>query len=298
MMRIHAKVCFSVLLALLASANMGCSVPNLSGNPDMNASVDGGLSPPSVSVATTTGSPTIAVRGLSPGADDVVVETATSSVVARVTPDSAFCADVPLIQGVPNDLKIIAVANGIKSAPTLVRVLQSPGAPIPADYSCLTMGSGTPNCAATGAACDPQCNGCKVDYFSPNYSPQLAPNLPLSSTLNNLQYCPCRPAWFSVVLDNSQAFGITAYYAPTPGFDLELALFAASDLFSPDAGADPVPLVVSDPGTSGSQATATLRIVALTGAGFYLRIAPKASHDNFCNGSCSSLNGKYTLVVQ
>jgi hypothetical protein len=81
---------------------------------------------------------------------------------------------------------------------------------------------------------------------------------------------------------------ITATYAKTNGFDLDIAVFHGADVL-PMMTPGAAPMATSTTGTSGSNATRTVTFTAPSGGAYYLRVSAP-------NGS--SGRGGYTLTAK
>src|SRR5262249_43677265 len=146
--------------------------------------------------------------------------------------------DVPLAAG-DNTLKVITLSKGQMSAATTVKVTRDPNAtakPAP----CVPPPTGGGTCTGPQAACDPACNGCKEDAYQPNFLPTQAPGLNMKETYAALQLCPCRADWFTFVTYKGQQLSITATYPTGGNFNVDLALYKASDVLPTIGNGAPV----------------------------------------------------------
>jgi hypothetical protein len=273
-----------------------CACKAGSPSPPMS-SADGGLTAtgPAAPVAPTVTAPeltslsTVALRGSSPGAAEIVVQTAANTThVGIVLPDGTFCIDVPLQAGQANRLQLFAAGNGKASAPTVVKVVQGGNLPAPANGTCTTSSGGSaPSCNDANAACNPRCNGCPEDAYQPNFIPAQAPAIALRSSYGGLQLCPCRADWFTFVLYKGQQITIQASYQKSADFDLDLGLFQGADVLPQLSGKPSV--VATTAATSGDDATRSIDFTAVTGGAYYLQVAATAD---------SRGRGSYSLVTQ
>jgi hypothetical protein len=239
---------------------------------------------PSVTAPELTSLSTVALRGSSPGAAQIVVQAGDATTeVSAVLPDGTFCIDVPLQAGEVNPIKVFATGNGKASAPALVSVVQAPNWPAPANGTCtISSGGGSaPSCNDAAAACDPRCNGCPEDAYQPNFSPAQAPAIALRSSYPGLQLCPCRADWFTFVLYKGQHIKLQASYQKTADFDLDLGLYRGADVLPQPTGNPSV--VATTAGTSDGNATRTIDFTATDGGAYYLQIA--ATTDAKAHGS-------------
>jgi hypothetical protein len=240
--------------------------------------------------------PTAALRGSSPGAAQIVVQTAHAvAEVGVVLPDGTFCVDVPLSASELNPLKIFAVGGGKSSAPVLLDVVQTAGGPAPVNGTCATAnGGGGSRCSdAQTAACDPRCNGCPEDAYQPNYTPTQAPAITLKGSYGNLQLCPCLDDWFTFVLFGGQHITVQATYQKRADFDLDLGLYRGADVL-PQVTNAPT-LIATTAGTSGDQATRTLDFTATQGGAYYLQVTATALQVSVSAGARA--HGSYSLTT-
>jgi hypothetical protein len=282
-------------LVLTAAVAAGCKAdrPALSPTPDAGgtgpaSTPSADLPAPTATAPASTPLDSAPVRGSSPGATTVVVQgSGARTAVGLVLPDGSFCIDVPLAAGAPNTLRVVTVSQGRMSEAKVVEVVQDPSAAAPTSAPCgLSPGPAGATCTDSQSACNPACNGCKEDMYQPNLVAGQAPalNMKMSYTL---QLCPCRPDWFTFVAYAGQSVGITATYAKSGGFDLDIALFRGADVLPAMTGN--APIATSTAGTSGSSATRTITFTASVGGSYYLRIAaPSGAMDN----------GSYTLTTK
>jgi hypothetical protein len=129
-------------------------------------------------------------------------------------------------------------------------------------------------------------NGCKEDQYQPNFFPNQAPALNMKTTYAGLQLCPCRADWFTFVAYASQSVKITATYAKTSGFDLDIGVYHGADVLPTISSTTSV--AASTAGTSGSNATRTLAFSVPSGGAYYLRVAALGAN----------AAGSYTLTTQ
>lgn len=245
---------------------------------------------PSVTAPDFTSLPTVALRGSSPGAAQIVVQTAQATTqVGAVLPDGTFCIDVPLQPGRVNPLQVFATGNGKASAPALVKVVQAPNAPAPANGTCTTSSGGgaPPSCDAGSAACEPRCNGCPEDAYQPNFSPAQAPAIALRSSHPGLQLCPCRADWFTFVLFKGQHIKVQASYQKTPDFDLDLGLYRGADVLPQPSGSPS--LAATTAGSDGGNATRTIDFTASNGGSYYLQVSATTG---------AKAHGSYSLTTE
>jgi hypothetical protein len=260
-----------LLLAACKAAPPSFQTPGIdagTGNPAASAPAT-----PTVNAPDVTALATAALRGSSPGAARIVVQTAhAAQLTGIVLPDGTFCVDVPLQSAQANRLKVIAVANGKASPAAQVNVVQAPSGPTPANGTCTTMsGGGTPSCSDMSSTCDPHCNGCAEDPYQPNDSPAQAPAIALKSSYANLQLCPCRADWFTFVLYKGQHISVQASYQKTTDFDLAMSLFHGADVLPQSSGKPAVATAMQ--GMAGGRATSTIDFTATDGGAYYLQIA-------------------------
>ena len=93
----------------------------------------------------------------------------------------------------------------------------------------------------------------------------------MKTTYAGLQLCPCRSDWFTFVAYASQSVAITATYAKSAAFDMDIAVYHGSDVLPTISGNAPV--ASSTAGTSGGNATRTISFSAPSGGSYYLRVA-------------------------
>jgi hypothetical protein len=246
---------------------------------------------PTVAAPELTSLSTVALRGSSPDAPQIVVQTGDATQLGIVLPDGTFCVDVPLRAAQVNQLKVFAAGHGKASPPTLLTVVQAANLPVPAKGTCSTSGStptggGAPSCSDADAACDPRCNGCPEDAYQPNGSATQAPAIALKSSHAGLQLCPCRADWFTFVLYKGQHIKIQALYHKTPDFDLDLALYPGADVLPQLTGKPP--LVAATASTSNDSATRTIELTAESGGAYYLQISATTG---------AGARGSYTLTT-
>jgi hypothetical protein len=271
------------ILAALAACTASAPMPPPPQPPNGSASPMT-LAPPMVGMPDVVSSAPLGLRGSSPGATMVVVQTgAAVNPVGLTLPDGSFCVDVPLVAG-SNTLHVVALSQGNMSAETIVKVTLDPSSPNKV-ATCVPPQDTTTTCTGTDAPCDPLCNGCKEDAFQPNSQPSQAPAINMKSTYH-LTMCPCRAQWFTFVAFKGQPVGFTASYPSGTTFNLDLALFRAGDVLPQITSAAAV--ATSTSGTSGSNTTRALTFTAPSGIAYYLRIAPSAG---------SSGHGDFTLTT-
>jgi hypothetical protein len=291
-----ARIAAAAALAGSAgSAASGCKAeqPAIPATPDGGGTLPGtggpagNLAAPSATVPAQTPLDTAPVRGSAPGATTVVVQGGgATSAVGLVLPDGSFCVDVPLTAGATNPLRVVTLSQGRMSEPLLLNVVQDAAAAVPAPASCAPPPGATPSCSDSQAACDPACNGCKEDQYQPNFFPNQAPALNMKTTYAGLQLCPCRADWFTFVAYASQSVKITATYAKTSSFDLDIAVYHGADVLPTISSTTSV--AASTAGTSGANATRTIAFSVPSGGAYYLRIAALGAN----------AAGSYTLTTQ
>src|SRR5262245_14312824 len=103
--------------AMMATAlACGCLAAPPADNVDAgsNNMSQSGVSPPTISAPASTSGQTVAVRGISQGSSQVVVQVSPGvNLIATVLPlDGSFCVDAPLAPGQPNSMRAVALAKG------------------------------------------------------------------------------------------------------------------------------------------------------------------------------------------
>lgn len=284
-----------VTLAVLMTT-LGCKAeaPAIPGRPDAGSSGTPTGTPttpapakPSATAPASTPLDTAPVRGSAPGASTVVVQGGGAlTAVGLVLPDGSFCVDVPLAAGTVNPLRVVTLNQGQMSDPVTLNVVQDATAAPPANPPCSPPADAQPTCSGSQSSCDPACNKCKEDHYQPNFLPAQAPALNMKTTYSGLQLCPCRTDWFTFVAYAGQTVGITATYAKTSSFDLDIAVYHGADVLPQISGA--AAAATSTAGTSGSNATRSISFTAPSGGAYYLRVA----------ASSTSATGGYTLTTQ
>ena len=295
----RSKLALAVVVAVAAVAAVtasGCKAeqPAIPDRPDGGGTLPGtggpsagNLPPPSATVPARTPLDTAPVRGSAPGATTVVVQGGgATSAVGLVLPDGSFCIDVPLAADATNPLRVVTLSQGKMSEPLLLEVAQDATAEPPTPPSCAPPPGAKPTCSDSQATCDPACNGCKEDQYQPNFFPNQAPTLNMKTSYAGLQLCPCRADWFTFVAYASQSVKITATYAKTTSFDLDVAVYHGADVLPTISSTTSV--AASTAGTSGSNATRTLTFSAPSGGAYYLRVAALGAN----------AAGSYTLTTQ
>jgi hypothetical protein len=273
MMRSAYMMTAALLLCGCKAGPSGFQMPSADGGSGTQAPLPAAPPAPTITAPELTSLPTVALRGSSPGAAQIVVQTdhATTQ-VGIVLPDGTFCIDVPLQVGQINPLQVFAAGNGKASAPTVLKVVQAANLPAPANGTCTTSSGGSaPSCTDVNAACDPRCNGCPEDAYQPNFSPAQAPAIALRSSYAALQLCPCRADWFTFVLYKGQHITVEASYQKSADFDLDLGLFEGGDVLPQLSGKPSV--VATTAGTSGDHATRTIDFTAPKGGAYYLQVS-------------------------
>jgi hypothetical protein len=279
----------AVVLAWTAAVGCKAEQPAIPATPDGGGAAPGSgtLPAPTATAPARTPLDTVPIRGSAPGAASVVVQgPGGSSAVGLVLPDGSFCVDVPLAAGAANPLRVVTLGDGQMSQALVVNVVQDGAAPAPNSPPCAAPPGATPTCSDSQSACDPACNGCKEDQYQPNFFPNQAPTLNMATTYAGLQLCPCRADWFTFVAYASESVKITATYAKTSSFDLDIAVYHGADVLPTISGNAPV--AASTAGTSGSSATRTISFSAPSGGAYYLRVAALGANSA----------GSYTLATQ
>jgi hypothetical protein len=289
-------VVVATIAAVAAIVVSGCKAeqPAIPSTPDGGGTLPGTGGPaagnapaPSATVPARTPLGTAPVRGSAPGATTVVVQGGgATTAVGLVLPDGSFCVDVPLAAGTTNPLRVVTLSQGRMSEPLLLEVAQDGAADAPMPPSCATPPGDSPTCSDSQGTCDPTCNGCKEDQYQPNFFPNQAPALNMKTTYAGLQLCPCRADWFTFVAYASQSVKITATYAKTSSFDLDIAVYHGADVLPTISSTTSV--AASTAGTSGSNATRAIAFSAPSGGAYYLRVAALGAN----------ATGSYTLATQ
>jgi hypothetical protein len=286
---------FAVAVATVATVAVGCKAeqPATPSKGDGGAlpgtgTPTGNLAAPSATAPVRTPLDTVPVRGSAPDTTSVVVQGGGStSAVGLVLPDGSFCVDVPLAARTTNPLRVMTLSQGRMSEPMLLEVVQDPAAPEPTSPPCVPPPGAKPTCSDSQAACDPACNGCKEDQYQPNFFPNQAPAMNMKTTYAGLQLCPCRADWFTFVAYASQSVKLTATYAKTSSFDLDIAVYRGADVLPTISSTTSV--AASAAGTSGTNATRTITFSAPSGGAYYLRVAALGTNN---------VAGSYTLTTQ
>jgi hypothetical protein len=245
-----------------------------------NNSGSSAISPPTISVPVSTSGQTVAVRGISQGSSQVVVQVSPGvNLIATVLPlDGSFCVDAPLALAEPNSMRAVAVAKGALSQPALFTVLQSDGAALPQNPTCTVGGPPPPPLA---------CDGCTEDAYQPNFQAFDAPVLRRMVSYDNLQLCPCNKStdWFAFTVAAGAPINVVAVYDKTGGFDLDIALYRAADVLPTLSGNSPIHSMA---GVSGAQSTRSISWSATEGGTYYVNVS----------GLNPTAPGKYSLVTQ
>jgi hypothetical protein len=275
-MRNALRMTVALLLCGCKAEPPGLLAPDLDAGSGAMPSGAAAPAAPMVTAPELTSLSTVALRGSSPDAPQIVVQTADAAQLGIVLPDGTFCVDVPLRAAQVNQLKVFAAGNGKASPPTVLSVVQAANLPAPAKGTCSTSGStatsgGPPSCSDANAACDPRCNGCPEDAYQPNASATQAPAIALKSSYAGLQLCPCRTDWFTFVLYKGQHIKIQALYHKTPDFDLDLGLYPGADVLPQLTGKPPI--VAATASTSNDSATRTIELTAENGGAYYLQVS-------------------------
>jgi hypothetical protein len=300
MMRASLSTMTAVFVAAVAAvaavAGVGCKAeqPAIPTTPDGGGTLPGtgsgpagNLPTPSAAAPLRTPLDTVPVRGSAPDALSVVVQGGGAlSAVGLVLPDGTFCVDVPLAAGTTNPLRVVTLSQGRMSEALRLDVVQDPTAEAPATPPCALPPGDKPTCSDSQAACEPACNKCKEDQYQPNFFPYQAPALNMKTTYAGLQLCPCRADWFTFVAYARQSVKLTATYAKTSTFDLDIAVYHGADVLPAITGTTSV--AASAAGTSGSNTTRTITFSAPSGGAYYVRVAALGAN----------AAGSYTLTTQ
>jgi hypothetical protein len=290
--RLTSAVLVAAAAAAAAVAAIGCkaeqpAIPATDGGTLPGTGPGSNLVAPSATAPARTPLDTVPVRGSAPGAATIVVQgDGALSAVGLVLPDGSFCVDVPLAAGTANPLRVVTLSQGRMSEPLVLEVVQDATAAAPTSPPCVPPPGAKPTCSDSQATCDPACNGCKEDQYQPNFLVNQAPAVNMKTTYAGLQLCPCRADWFTFVAYASQDLKITATYAKTSSFDLDIAVYHGADVLPTISGN--APAAASTAGTSGSNATRTISFSAPSGGAYYLRVAALGSN----------AAGSYTLSTQ
>jgi hypothetical protein len=258
------------------------------GETDPGATPGADLPAPTAAAPASTPLGSVPVRGSSPGASSVVVQgSGARTAVALVLPDGSFCVDVPLAAGASNTLRVVTLSQGRMSEPQTVTVVQDAAAAPPSAAPCALAPGDAVSCSDSQSACNPACNGCKEDQYQPNFLPTQAPALNMKTNYGGLQLCPCRSDWFTFVAYAGQSVGITATYAKSAGFDMDIAVFRGSDVLPSMSGN--APIAASTAAASGANTTRTISFTAPKGGAYYVRVAAVTG---------ASDTGSYTLTTK